>query len=726
MIDKLLAAVWGRSQGWVSVPIRHDDQWVERWLEWPGDRKEIVTWITNANKQADVYFSPLVYAEPTRRSAKECRTRWAWADFDAVTPKKLDPKPTILWETSPGRYQGLYALTKQVEGDKVEQVNRRIAVATIADPSGWDAGQVLRIPGTRNHKYEGHPKGRVVFANGPKYGPTDFDHIEIPKAAQVAQLDELPYQETLKEWADFIPTHVLDLLETPKDEVMRGERSDKLWQIIRGCVDAGLSNNVIYTLAKGSAWNKFAGRSDEEERLRAEIAKAVAKEAPSAEGPPPEYEPEAPQIESDEWALPYNPQSWLSRYIEASQNYCPNAPYAYHLACGLALLSMACGRYLTSNDIEQDLAPTLYQLVVGPSRSGKSRTLKFATRVYYASGLSALVPHVSAFSPEGLVRNIADAPQHQIWLVPDEAGDLFGSMHKRGGYMKEARGELNKLYDGVPIRRVLSKETIEVLDPALTLYALIQPELFVSTLQAEDVAAGFIPRFLVIYRPTAYPEAEHRPLPPGAGDAVKKLGQELFSIRLLLQQEPPPFALQWGGQEYVTRPKRVEADFSLAAFRRFQEMTREFNQRAKEHPEAAPILAEAGPHALKIAMLLAIANNRELFMGGVEVTEKDVRQAIEFVTQEIDRAESPIASIGGDRFEHAMQKIVEYLKTQPGKRATRTEIQQRFGRMIGTKRDMDQIEETLRDRGLIEIETQERRGKPRRVYRLRMLRRRKA
>ena len=52
----------------------------------------------------------------------------------------------------------------------------------------------------------------------------------------------------------------------------------------------------------------------------------------------------------------------------------------------------------------------------------------------------------------------------------------------------------------------------------------------------------------------------------------------------------------------------------------------------------------------------------------------------------------------------------QYLQTKAGRKATRTEIQRRFGKQIGSKYDMDKLEETMVDRGLIRV-THEMRSK---------------
>src|SRR5690606_8754934 len=504
------------------------------------DAELISECLEEANRSSDVYFSPLVYAEPTRRTARKCVTNWAWADFDEVDPKKLDPKPTVLWQTSPGRYQGLYLLKRPVTGAEVEKINRRIAIATKSDPSGWDAGQVLRVPGSRNHKYEGAPRGRLLYVNGPKYDPSDFDHIELPAEAELDDLEELPFQKTLDEWRPVLPARAIQLLETPPEQVRKGERSDQLWNLIFELAYAKAPENVIYTLAQGPAGKKFRGRADEEERIRKEIAKAIAQRAEpiiivhNDEKDDSDKEP-VDDVSEETVRLELPKGSWLDEYIRASQLFCPGVDYIYHVVCGVSLLSVATSRLIVcSNRVARNLPPVLWFLTVGPSASGKSRTYDFMMDVFEASGLVEQIPVVDSFSPEGLVAEVADSPSRQVWLIPDEAHSLFQSMSRRD-YMAGARAMLSKMADGRVIARKTVKNKTLIYDYTLNFYGTTQPEGFLKSLSAEDVNTGFLRRFFIVYRPEYTPQPWQE-LPPNGDETIRRLANGLIEIRKSLMQ----------------------------------------------------------------------------------------------------------------------------------------------------------------------------------------------
>ena len=715
---RLLGVVWGRRTGWVSLPARQGDRWIEQWFEWPKEARAIVEWIVEANRRGDVYWSPLVYPEPSRKAALKARSSWAWAELDEVADP--DPKPTVLWETSPGRYQGLYRLSRELPASELQTVNHRLAWATGADPSGWDAGQVLRVPGTRNWKYARRPRGRLIYANGPRYEPDAFERLPAPPAAEVTLENKPDYEQTLAEYRDVLPAKALRLLETPPEEVRVGERSDRLWLLIRLLVEAGLPDEAVYSLAQGSVWNKFRGRADEHTRLVAEISKAKAKvptveiEDPPAEELPPEVKP------SELWLLPRTADDWLTDYIEASRQYVPGAPYVYHLAAGLALLATAVGPI---QGIRFGLARSTYILVVGPSRSGKSRTQQFAQKVLAKCSFIEQIGILHRWSPEGLLRALADAPTSQVLVIADEARALFAAA-KRKDYMVDSLDLLNELYNVPYYRKQLSKSGVEVKNPCVVYYGLSTPEGFKQALSHSDMATGFLARFLVFYDPDAKPQP-YELTPPGESAAVERLAQRLSEIRRRVM-DPPETAI-YAGKTMVARVTgRFNVGFPQSALEELNAQMSAIHEKHSDRAELAPLLAEIGQQGVKIAVLRAIASEPDFYLGGVDITAQDVRDAMKLLEKQLGSTQELFEGLGETRVDRAIRAITQFLSQQPKMEATRTEIQRKFGYLVGTKSQMDEIEETMLDRGLIEvrIETAPRNRRRRKVYRLIARRRR--
>jgi hypothetical protein len=107
-----------------------------------------------------------------------------WADLDAVDPRKLGAlKPTIAIETSPKRFAGLWLTDRVAE----VSLNKRLTYHLGADKGGWCQTKLLRLPGSRNHKYRPAPIVRVLWDDGPVHRIDALERLlpplpQVPKA----------------------------------------------------------------------------------------------------------------------------------------------------------------------------------------------------------------------------------------------------------------------------------------------------------------------------------------------------------------------------------------------------------------------------------------------------------------------------------------------------------------------------------------------------------------
>ena len=261
---------------------------------------------------------------------------------------------------------------------------------------------------------------------------------------------------------------------------------------------------------------------------------------------------------------------------------------------------------------------------------------------------------------------------------------------------------LSKMADGRVIARKTMKNKTLIYDYTLNFYGTTQPEGFLKSLSAEDVNTGFLRRFFIIYRPEYTPQPWQE-LPPNGDETIRRLANGLMEIRKSLMQLEP-------GMD------RAEADLTTPAFRRFVAMDKKQKEQALENPVLASILSGSTNHALKLATLLAVQARPELYMGGVTVDEEIMDQAASLVEAETAKAGTLIELIGSNESERVMEDIISWLRKRPGRKATRTEIQQRFGKRIGSKWDMDKIEATLEDRGWIDVKIEQRGRRKAKVY----------
>lgn len=205
----------------------------------------VSTWLEK-HINDDVYFCPLPFNKPKRSKTAVSRSHFLWSDIDDGNYKLLPP--SVLWESSPGRFQGLWRVDELTPSEAAEQ-SRSLAYRLGCDKGGWDLTQVLRIPGTRNFKYPSTPTVTL------KYFKSVVQHINL------SVLDK--YRKT-------IPRKILKIIEGPAEQ---GKRSDMLWYLEHELCDLGIPVGDAIEILRESDWNKYRGRPDEHERFAAEVSK---------------------------------------------------------------------------------------------------------------------------------------------------------------------------------------------------------------------------------------------------------------------------------------------------------------------------------------------------------------------------------------------------------------------------------------------------------------------
>ena len=217
------------------------------------------------NDDKDIYFCPHGFSRPKRRKEFAVLPKLLWADLDEVDPRECKLKPTIAFESSPGRFVGLWIVDKTIE----EDINRRLTYFLDADHGGWDLTQVLRVPGTTNYKYSSTPKVRILYDDGPSYKLNAL----IKKLPEEETHENLDASEVYERYQKMLAPWLRRELMT--QNVPTGKRSEMIWKLEHALLEAGLSKDETFVLIKASGWNKFKGRSSEDEQLRRELDKVV-------------------------------------------------------------------------------------------------------------------------------------------------------------------------------------------------------------------------------------------------------------------------------------------------------------------------------------------------------------------------------------------------------------------------------------------------------------------
>lgn len=278
---QFLDLVWGpqgRGTAFISGKGSGGD-WHEHPLSWPTNTR-----IELPPKSADIYFCPNLFSGNARRINEVQPSCWLYADLDEVSPRGLPLKPTVAWESSSKRYQALWQLKGKVKPSRLQDLNKRLTYLIGADKGGWDLTQVLRLPGTYNHKYEDPQRVTILWTDGPTYATREVKRAvkDVDPGADLTEVEDLVVPKAsaatiYRKHRKVLPPRARRLIQAKR--VVEGDRSDRLWELENLLLDAGVSPEETFVLIRDSAWNKYRGRSDETYRIWLEIQKAARSKA---------------------------------------------------------------------------------------------------------------------------------------------------------------------------------------------------------------------------------------------------------------------------------------------------------------------------------------------------------------------------------------------------------------------------------------------------------------
>ncbi len=291
-MKKFFERVWGGDSGWVYVGFKNHTtgDWVQRIYRYPHQLDEIVSEIEAKNIIHSAYFCPHTFREKGRRiKSNSSDTKFLWLDKDAGSLVDFDPKPTICWQTSEGKWQGLWELDQKIDITAAELINKNLIETCKGDPGGWHAGKYLRVPGTINHKYSPAYHGLTLWDDGQTFKAEDFVPMlvedtdpDIEAAKELTEIPKLPNNIPTMEQAFIaygrrIPRVAWELLQAEPKKT--DDWSYNIWRLESLLVKADIPLEHVFALVKGSPWNKYARDGRPDNHLWKEIYKAHKEKA---------------------------------------------------------------------------------------------------------------------------------------------------------------------------------------------------------------------------------------------------------------------------------------------------------------------------------------------------------------------------------------------------------------------------------------------------------------
>lgn len=290
-LSEFFDTLWGNQDGYVYLPnkdLKSPDNplWTKIFFKWPEQKENVIKYsLVTSAKGLEVFCAPAIFKE-TRATKDAVKGSFVlWADFDGNAPAEWPatlatlpqdgspavPPPTMRVQSSKEGNEHVYwKLNKFCEDvGQIEDRNRAIAYILRTDVSGWDCNQILRPPGTVNHK---------------RNLPVTLRNIERDKSTSSYQLDSFRSIPAAIQLVDSsVDTENLPAVERiiakyPWDEqhfslfmgvVDEGQRSHALMRIGYFCAEKGMTDTEMYAILDNAdqRWKKFVGRNDRHRRL---------------------------------------------------------------------------------------------------------------------------------------------------------------------------------------------------------------------------------------------------------------------------------------------------------------------------------------------------------------------------------------------------------------------------------------------------------------------------
>jgi len=209
------------------------------------------------------YFCPTLFTNKARRQESVHLSSVLWVDCDTpgINPYDFKPHPSIVVTSSPGKYHCYWLLDEPLSVSNLEHWNKRLAYGLLADHSGWDAVQLLRLPVGYNDKY-GVRKFQVgaVFCD-PDLVYTLDDFAKLPEVLDIQTIvfnDPLPTEPIAVDY--LFELYAESMSVTLKNLLTRKarDRSRTLWRIYHICHKLNIPKTHCFWLVLASPNNKFA------------------------------------------------------------------------------------------------------------------------------------------------------------------------------------------------------------------------------------------------------------------------------------------------------------------------------------------------------------------------------------------------------------------------------------------------------------------------------------
>jgi hypothetical protein len=696
--------LFGKNGGYICIAFlgKKTKDFREQFFRYPADIPKMLDAINNGLGTHNVYFCPQLLRERKRQKEFVESAPSIWADLDTCHPERMLLKPSVVLESSPGRFQAFWVTSEDIDVDDAEALAQRIAYYHAddgADRSGWDLTQLLRVPMTYNYKYDDEPVVVVVEANKEKFSLDQFDiypaveGYSFSKIPMPSVMPDKSAEELLQERRQIINPMVWRLFnEVPTT----ASWSEPLWNLQMLLFEAGYSREEVFVLAQESKCNKYARDGRQANLLWKEVCRAeqhhvsnegLMFETKSIAGPGFDLLTAQERITVEQ-----QPDTFIERYHTWARSLGDAAPQ-YHKAGAFIVLSSLLAGAVRLPTSFGTIVPNLWFMILADTTLTR-KTTAMDIAMDLVMEVDEDVVMATDGSIEGLLTSLSTRPGRPSVFLRDEFSGLLEQMTKKD-YMAGMPELLTKLYDGKFQKRILRKEIIEVRDPVLIVFAGGIKAKVAGLLNYEMVSSGFMPRFIFI---TAESDVSKlKPIGPptvkstGDRDAILNELRDLYAYyRTQTMMKVDKLSIE------IAVDKKFDAQLTPEAWVRYNKLEADLLQAGLDagRPEImTPVNDRLSKSILKAAVLLSASQKKS---DPVVVEEIDLLRAMYYAEAWKTYVGEIMEDVGKTYAERQLYNILGLIVRKPG--VSRSEVMQNFHL---DARDATQLFETMEQRGLI-------------------------
>lgn len=677
----------------------------QHFFKWPDSNAELVNFIEKNTRQQNVWFCVNLLGKEERKKEYCLPTNLVWADLDECNPVEVRPVPQCVIESSPDRYQAIWRVTDILEPEVASKYSKKVAyfyAKNGADVSGWDLTQLLRVPLTRNYKYKNAPKVELISSIDGFWDIAEFEQIDAPDnlTEDIEEYPDVPDPLELPEPEQIIYKFLHNLNKSAFKQLYTivPEKTDDwsklMWRLINICIEAGMTDEETFSVALSASCNKYA-RDDRPIRfLWREVIKADRAQARLTliTG---EYRPLVMPEISTGTVVP-EMESFINDYLDWGQEATDALPQYHELGSFIALSSIL-AQNVRLKTTYGDMIPNLWGLVLGDSTLTR-KTTAMRMAVDLIQDLDQDMILATDGSVEGLLQGLSTRPSMTSIFYKDEVSGFFDSINRKD-YLAGMQETLTQLYDVPRIyTRRLRKETITISSPIFIFFGGGIKEKVYSLVSDEYVLSGFLPRFLIVSGDADL--ASIRTTGPATKTVGNKRQKVVGKLADLMENYVRKEEITIVGQK-TTVDAVVEAILTKDAWEVYGDIETQMVKAASGSPLsllALPTFERLSRSLLKMSILIA-ASRQVPDNGKISINAQDVEFAATFIQKWGTYTIELIQSSGRSTTQRIIDKILNAIERNPG--ISRGKLMQSYKLL---KREMDEIQATLEDRGQIRIQ----------------------